>query len=139
VTIPQAIVRLNRATIVVGVLLALALRSPLVTTALFLIITAAAIFGRRGSLIYQIGTRLGAGATSNPEDGEDPGLMRFNNTLAALMLGIAQIAFLAGAGLVGWLFAGMTALAAAIALAGFCVGCFLYYRFKLHRWQLFGR
>jgi hypothetical protein len=136
--IPMAVVRLNRWTIVVGVVLALVLHASLLTTALFLIIAPAALFGRRASVIYRIGMALGAGRAS-AEPGEDPNLMRFNNKLAALMLGIAQIAFLFHVDLVGWVFAGLTALAAAIALAGFCVGCFLYYRFKLHRWQLFGR
>ena len=45
--------------------------------------------------------------------------MRFNNILAAIILGLA-------------------ALAAAIALAGFCFGCFLFYQFKLKRARLFG-
>ena len=130
--IPQAIVRLNRWTIVVGVVLAFAMRSPLLTTALFLIIAPAAMFGRRASLIFQIGTRFGAGRIADPETGEDPGLMRFNNSLAALMLGFAQIAFLLHVDLIGWIFAAFTALAAAVALAGFCVGCFLYYQFKLN-------
>jgi len=135
--IPLAVVRLNRWTIVVAVLLAFALRAPIVTTVLFLIIAPTVIFGRRASLIYQVGTRLFPSPASETE-GEDPGLMRFNNTLAALMLGLAQIAFLVHADLVGWILAAFTALAAAVALAGFCVGCFLYYRFKLHRSQLFG-
>jgi hypothetical protein len=129
--IPPAVVRLNRWTIVVSVLLAFALRAPIVTTALFLIIAPTVLFGRRGSFIYQLGSRLFPAPASDTE-GEDPGLMRFNNALAALMLGLAQIAFLVHLDPVGWFLAACTALAAAVALAGFCVGCFLYYQFKLN-------
>jgi hypothetical protein len=135
--IPNAIVRLNRWTIVVGVALAFALRAPLITTALFVLVALAATFGRRASLIYRVGTLVLKPALDAP-DGEDPRLMRFNNTLAAGFLGLAQIAFLAHAALIGWTFCALTALAAVVALAGFCVGCFLYYQFKLNRARIFG-
>jgi Domain of unknown function (DUF4395) len=55
------------------------------------------------------------------------------------LLGLAQVAFIFGLPLAGYIFAGMVAVAASIALAGFCVGCFLYYQFKLQRFRLFGR
>jgi Domain of unknown function (DUF4395) len=135
--IPRAIVRLNRWTIVVTVVLAFVYRTPLITTALFLVVACAAVFGRRASLIYFVGN-----AVLRPEpspDGEDPRLMRFNNALATAMLAIAQLGFLAGVPLIGWTFAGLTALAAAVALAGFCAGCFLFYQFKLNRARLSGR
>lgn len=135
--IPLPIVRLNRITILLGVILAYALHQPLITTALFIVVALAATFGRRASLIYQIGTRVLRPAVNRP-DGEDARLMRFNNALAATFLGIAQIAFALHAPLVGWIFAGFTALAAAVALAGFCFGCFLFYQFKLNRYRLFG-
>jgi hypothetical protein len=32
----------------------------------------------------------------------------------------------------------MVALAAGVALAGFCVGCFIYYQLKLQRYRLLG-
>ena len=135
--IPQSIVRLNRATILLGVILAYVLQAPVITTAVFLIVALAAAFGRRASLIYCVGSFVFR-PPSNPEHGEDPGLMRFNNTLATIILGAAQIAFIAHAPIVGWAFAGLAALAAAIALAGFCFGCFLYYQFKLNRSRIFG-
>jgi hypothetical protein len=76
--IPLPIVRLNRATILLGVILAYVLHDPLITTAIFLVVALAAAFGRRA------------------------------------------------------------ALAAAIALAGLCFGCFLFYQFKVNRSRLFG-
>ena len=137
VGIPVPIVRLNRWTIVIGVLAAIVLRQPLITTALFLIILPAAVLGSRGSWIYQIGIRIFARRNATAET-EDRRLMRFNNMLAAVMLGLAQISFLANIPIVGWIFSAMVALAAAIALAGFCFGCFLFFRFNMARYRIFG-
>jgi hypothetical protein len=135
--IPLPIVRLNRLTILVGVILAYVLHAPLITTAVFVIVALAAAFGRRASLVYAIG-RLVLRPSGSASDGEDPRLMRFNNTLAAIILGAAQLAFLLHAPLAGWLFSGIAALAAAVALAGFCFGCFLFYQFKLNQARFFG-
>lgn len=135
--IPQPVVRLNRATILLGVILAYVLNAPLITTAVFIIVALAAAFGRRASLIFLIGSFVFR-TPLDPAHDEDPRLMRFNNTLAAIILGAAQVAFAAHAPIVAWALAGIAALAAAIALAGFCFGCFLFYQFKLNRSRIFG-
>ena len=135
--IPMPIVKLNRWTLVIGILLGFALQLPLITTILFALILPAALWGRRYSPIAQIGKRLFA-QKNETADKEDPRLMRFNNTIAAGMLGAAQLFFLLNAPTVGWGLALGVAVAAAVALAGFCVGCFLFYQFKLQRYRLFG-
>src|SRR5690349_11407113 len=56
--IPAPIVKLNRSMLLIGVLAALALRQPLITTLLFIIVAGAALFGRRGSLVFAVGSRL---------------------------------------------------------------------------------
>lgn len=127
--IPNPIVKLNRSMLVVGAIAALLLGFPLITTALFIVVALAAIFGRRGSLIYAMGSRLFADRNRRAlaaGEFEDRRLMRFNNTLAAIMLGLAQLAFLLGWPLLGWVFTVAVAIAAGVALAGFCVGCFVY-------------
>jgi hypothetical protein len=135
--IPMPIVQLNRSVNIVGVLAALALHQPLITTAVFVIMACATIFGSRGSLVFQIGKRAFAKANATAET-EDRRLMRFNNTLAAVMLGLAQICFALHAPLLGWIFCCMVVVAATVAMAGFCVGCFLFFRFKMARYRLFG-
>jgi uncharacterized membrane protein len=65
--------------------------------------------------------------------------MRFNNSIAVTLLGLAQIAFFLEATLAGWIISGIVALAALVALCGFCFGCFLFYQFNLQRYRLFGR
>jgi hypothetical protein len=135
--IPMPVVTLNRAVIVTAVLLGLLLRQPLLTTALFLILASAVAFGQRGSLIFQAGSRLFA-ARNRTAPREDRQLMRFNNSIAVVLFGLAQIAFLARLPLLGWGLSLAVALAATMALAGFCFGCFLYYQFKLQRYRLLG-
>ena len=136
--IPLPIVKLNRATLLVGIVAALLFQQPLVTTVLFIIILLAAVFGRKGSLVFFLGSRLFARQNLTAKT-EDPKLMQFNNAIAAVLLGSAQIAFLLGAPLAGWIFSGVVAVAASVALAGFCFGCFLFYQFNLQRFKLFGK
>jgi hypothetical protein len=138
--IPLPIVKLNRWTLVLGVLSGLVLQWPLVTTALFLILLPAVIYGQRGSLIFQVGKRLLVNGKTSREDepGEDRRLMRFNNAIATVLLGLAQVAFLAGLPVVGWVLSSMLVVAAGAALMGYCLGCVLYYRFRIYRYRLFG-
>ncbi len=135
--IPLPVVRLNRWILVVGILAGLVLQQPLITTALFLILLPAMFFGQRASLIFQVGQRLFVRQNAVAEY-EDRRLMRFNNAIAAIILGLAQVAFLTGHPVVGWVFALVVAAAVTVAIAGFCVGCFLYYQFELNRYRLFG-
>ena len=135
--IPIPIVKLNRWVIVVSVIVALILQQPLITTALFVVLLLATVFGPRGSLIFQVGKRVFAKQNLTAPR-EDRRLMRFNNTIAVVMLGIAQIAFVAGAPVVGWALAIAIVIAASVALAGFCIGCFFYYQFRLQKTRLFG-
>ena len=140
--IPSPIVKLNRWFLVLGVVGGLLLQEPLFTTVLFIVMLSAVAFGRRGSLIFQVGKRLLAernAAAQREDEVEDPRLMRLNNTIAAVVLGGAQLAFLFGQNVVGWALSLAVAVAAGVALAGFCVGCFLYFRLNMYRHRLFGQ
>lgn len=136
--IPLPIVRFNRALLSGGILFAFILKEPLLTTALFLLILPAALFGRRWSPVFMAGSllfakRIPGASTDSPE------VMRFNNAIAAILLGAAQVSFLLGADTAGWILSGIVALAAAVALCGFCFGCFLYFQFNLQRYKLCGQ
>jgi hypothetical protein len=56
--IPLPIVKLNRWVLVVGVLSGLLLQQPFFTTVPFTVVLSAVLFGRRGSLIFQVGKLL---------------------------------------------------------------------------------
>jgi hypothetical protein len=135
--IPMPIVRLNRWVIVGGVLIGLLTGQPLLTTALFLVLLFAVLFGPRGSLVFRAGSALFARQIPTAER-EDRRLMKFNNTIALVLFGLAQVFFLIGLPVIGWAFSIMVAVAASIALAGFCIGCFLFYQFKIQKTRLFG-
>ena len=135
--IPLPIVTLNRWTLLAGITAGFLMRQPLITTALFFMVLGAVALGPRGSLVFQVGRRLFARRIRTAER-EDRGLMRFNNSIALLLLGGAQVSFLFGMPALGWTLALLVAVAAGVALAGFCLGCFLYFQFKLQRYRLLG-
>ena len=137
--IPLPIVTLNRATIVVSLVLGLALGQPLVTTALLVMLAAALALGPRGSIVFQAGSRLFRRQVEVARDAgqtEAAVLMRFNNSIAVVMLALAQGAFLAGQPFLGWLLAAAVAVAATVALAGFCVGCFVFFRLRMLQYRI---
>jgi hypothetical protein len=136
--IPMPIVTLNRSMLLTGITLGYLFQQPLVTTVLFLVVLPAVLWGQKASLIYLAGSRLFAKLNRNAET-ESPLLMRFNNSIAVIMLGAAQLAFLFDAPLTGWIISGMVAFAALVALCGFCFGCYLYFQFNMQRYKLFGK
>ena len=136
--IPMPIIRMTHWISLTSIVLGFVLQQPLFTTALFFLLLPGVLFGPRASVPIYVGRRLLA-ARLPGAPGEHRQLVRFNNTIAFTLLSLAQVAFLLGLPLAGWLCAGMLAAANSLALAGFCPGCFLYYQLKLHRRQLFGR
>lgn len=138
--IPLPIVTLNRCMLILGVALGLVIQQPLIITILFLTLLSSVTFGPKGGLPYQIGTRLLTKQVQQAKrDGqvEDRRLMRFNNSVALILFAAALICFTLGQPVAGWILAAMVLIAAAVALAGFCVGCFIFYRFRLaqFRWN----
>ena len=65
-----------------------------------------------------------------PEDRDD---QKFNQTIASICLAGGYIGFLAGWTVLAYAFTIMVAVAAFIAILGFCIGCFI--RFQWKQWQ----
>lgn len=135
--IPLPIVTLNRIFLTFGVLFALISQHVWITTLLFVLLLPAVLFGKNYSPIYLLGSVLFKSIIKSAKY-EDAALQRFNNTIAVTLLGISQIFFLFNQIIVGWIFASMVMIASGVALLGFCVGCFLYYQFKIQRYKIFG-
>lgn len=133
--VPMPIVTLNRGVVVAVVLLGLVFQQPLATTALLALTVPGVLFGPRRSPIAALGKLLFAARIRTAER-EDRQLQRFNNGIAVILLALAQVAFLFGLPLLGWVLSLMVAVAAAVALAGFCLGCFLYFQLKRARYRL---
>jgi hypothetical protein len=128
--IPVPYVRSNQAGIVLFVLLAILLHQPLLIILLWVIQVVPLIWGIRANIFVRIAkpflTNKVEGAQTESQE-----LLRFNNSIAVILLSIAVICFFFNwASIAGYIFAGMVAVAALIAICGFCVGCFLYYQWK---------
>jgi hypothetical protein len=137
--VPQPIITLGHSATVGGILVALLFRQPLLTALLAAVLAPAVLLGPRASLYVLVGTRLLARQNAAARAAgrvEDRRLVRFNNTLALGLLLAAQGAFLLGAPALAWALALILGVVAGVALAGFCLGCFLYYQLRLHRARL---
>jgi hypothetical protein len=67
-----------------------------------------------------------------PEDWEQ---QQFNQTIAVICLGIGFISFLLGWNVIGYIFTIMVALAAFVAILGFCVGCFIHFQWNQYKFR----
>lgn len=65
-----------------------------------------------------------------PEDWEQ---QQFNQKIAVSCLGIGFVAFLLGWNGVGYVFTILVAVAAFVAILGFCIGCFIHYQWNQYR------
>ena len=109
--------------------LALALNLPWLAFLVGLNLAASSAFGTRlflpGRLwpVIRSGLRLG-----RPAELEHEYPPRFAQALGATVLGLATLAFAAGASLIGWLLVvAVGALQTVLAVTGICIGCRLYF------------
>ncbi len=117
---------------------AFVVQQPLITTALLLIVLVSVFGGKRWNLISRIGRILFSKQIAVGKR-EDYRLIRFNNLIVVALLVIAQVGFVVNASAVAWVSVIAIVVASSLALAGFCVGCVLYYQFKLQRFRLLGQ
>ena len=109
-------------------------QEPLGVTFLFLLLIPSAIYGRKANIISLAGKYF----LSKEIPGslkEDRRLIQFNNFLLITILLLAQIFFIAGNKVIGWGLVFMGIAATGLALAGYCVGCVLYFKFKLYKYK----
>jgi hypothetical protein len=67
-----------------------------------------------------------------PEDAEQ---QQFNQVIAVVCLALGLISYLAHWTIVAYIFTAMVALAAFVAILGFCVGCFIRYQWQQYRYK----
>ncbi|MGG2200191.1 MULTISPECIES: DUF4395 domain-containing protein [Paenibacillus] len=128
--IPIPFIRTNQIGIVVFVVLAIVLQQPALIAALWAVQLITLWRGIRVNVFVQLASpflkhRIQGAQTEAAE------LSRFNNSIAVTLLTVSMIAFwLDPSGWSGYVAAALVAVAAFVAICGFCVGCFLYYQFK---------
>ena len=125
--IPVSYVRVNQAGIILFILAAVSLQQPLILLALWLIQFAGLLFGPRANLFIVI---LRYFVDIERDRTQSAELQRFNNILGLVFLTASLLSFGLGFKIAGYIFAGTFALAAFIAVLGFCVGCTIYYQYK---------
>ncbi|MGG3467761.1 DUF4395 domain-containing protein [Neobacillus pocheonensis] len=67
-----------------------------------------------------------------PEDWEQ---QQFNQKIAVSCLGIGFISFIIGWDTLGYIFTILVAVAAFVAILGFCVGCFIHFQWKQYKFR----
>ena len=136
--IPQPLIKANQIGMVLLIVLSYlpldyGFRSNLFVYAVFLIQLISWLAGPRWNLFMGIARLLlGRGRLERSEK-QAAELARFNQTIAVALLGLASVFHAFGLTIAGHVFAGMVALAAFVAVLGYCVGCTIYYQFK--KWK----
>ncbi|WP_226037778.1 DUF4395 domain-containing protein [Aquibacillus saliphilus] len=126
-SIPKPLVQTNQVFIVSFVILALLFHKailliPFITGVYTLII--------RNNPIILFSKRF-LSKPANQYIQEDKEQQMFNQWIATVCLGLAMIAFYFNFILVGYLFSVMVAVAAGMALMGYCIGCTIRYRYMM--------
>lgn len=67
-----------------------------------------------------------------PEDWDQ---QQFNQKIALICLGLGFAGFLTGWNAVGYVFTILVAIAAFVAILGFCIGCFIHYQWKMYSYR----
>jgi membrane associated rhomboid family serine protease len=67
-----------------------------------------------------------------PEDWEQ---QQFNQKIAVTCLGLGFVGFFAGWNTVGYVFTILVAVAAFVAILGFCIGCFILFQWKQYQYR----
>ncbi|MBD3274706.1 MAG: DUF4395 family protein [Candidatus Marinimicrobia bacterium] len=128
-TIPRPMVQANRGFLLATVLIAL-LTEPLLML-IPLAVGLSSLFFRYNPIMITAKYLLRKPAREYHQ--EDRADQRFNQWIAVSCLFLSIAGFILGLEFVGYLFAILVAAAATIALMGFCVGC--YIRYKYTQWK----
>ena len=131
--LPLLLVKTNQSGIVLFVVLALGTQQPWWIHALFVIQLIGLVFGPRANLFMQLGRLALAEERLKKSGSQAAELARFNQTIAVSLLGLSSVFHLVGWSWPGHIAAGMVGLAALAAVAGYCIGCTIYYQYK--KWR----
>ncbi|MHA6531958.1 DUF4395 domain-containing protein [Paenibacillus sp. BAC0078] len=66
---------------------------------------------------------------------EDWDQQQFNQSIAVFCLTAGLVSFLAGWSVAAYIFTAMVAVAATVAILGFCIGCFIHYQWKMYTYR----
>lgn len=131
-TIPKPLVQVNQAVIVLSVILTWVTNMEWLLLIPLLSGICGVIF--RINPIMEVAKRFLKKAPSKylQEDWEQ---QQFNQKIAILCLGAGFMGFAFNLPVVGYIFTILVAVAATVALLGFCIGCFIHYQWKMYQYR----
>jgi hypothetical protein len=126
-SIPRPLVKTNQWVIVLSVVISWISKSEWVLLIPFVSGLSGIILGYNP--VMQIAKRFLKNPPGSyiPEDWEQ---QQFNQKIAVLCLGAGFISFAFGWNLAGYIFTVLVAVAAFVAILGFCIGCFILFQWK---------
>lgn len=132
--IPKSYVRTNQYVMVVLTLFSILIQNVSLLALTLLIVLLPLLFGPKANITFKVAKVLIKDVSN--EETEAAELQRFNQIIAASLLGIALIVLVTTGHWLGWVLVGMVTVAASVALLGFCVGCFMYFQFKKLKYEM---
>lgn len=127
--VPMPYVKAHQWGIVLLFLSALIFQQPVILYVLAIIHMLTLLIGSKGSLFIQLVKPFLKNRIANAET-QSRELSFFNHSLGMAFIMLSIICFALNWSVAGYIFAAMFALAAFIAICGFCMGCFIYYQIK---------
>lgn len=119
--------RFNQSVLAISLLLGFVLQVWFVAPVFAVVLFLGAAFGPRYGPFLRLYAEVVKPRLGPPAELEDPRPPRFAATVGVIFLGLATVAFLAGATTLGWVLSlVVAALAALAAVTGICVGCEMY-------------
>ena len=128
--VPVPYVRANQTGIVLSVIASFLFHEPWVLAGLWLVQLIGLASAGRYNLFVRIAKPWLRVSGAHTEAFE---LQRFNNMLAVTFLTLSLISFLLGWTIAGYVIAFLLLAAAGGALAGYCIGCTVYFQYK--KWK----
>ena len=133
-TFDANVLRFNQIAIVVGISAAVLIQQPIIIIAIGAVLLAGSLDPRLAGFkrLYSSLIRPALRVAVNPSQ-DDPRPHNFAQGLGGVFLLLATLAFLGGWSLIGWSLAVLVAALALLNLTtNFCLGCFLYYQYRVH-------
>ncbi len=131
--IPILYIRANQTGIVALAILAILTQQPLMIGLLLIIESVGLLFGLKANLFVRLAKPFLKVKDKGQTEARE--LARFNNSLAVIFLSLSSLFFVLGWPVAGFITVGVLGFVAFVAICGFCLGCFLYYQFKMLKFR----
>lgn len=132
--IPILLIKVNQASMVLFVLLSFIFGQPLFTYFVFLIQLIALVFGAKTNLFILLAKLFIGKERLQKSETQAAELAHFNQTIAVTLLAVSSVSYLFGWSVMAYIASAMVAVAAFVAVLGYCVGCTIYFQYK--KWKL---